>query len=1615
MQQVMPGDKDAIISALTDTFTAKLGPEQAPPVIGFVEHFLLNAPAEDIAGRNLEDVYGQLLGCWKFIENFNGAQPKIQVLNPNLSNHFWQSPHTVVMVLSKDMPFLVDSLRMELTRREISIHIVQSIVFQSRRDDKHQLVERSVCDYESGCSLDGGSQEALTYLEIDRFADGDELTELHDAFQEVLTDVRIVVEDFQPMRERAQHILEQLDSNPPPVSPEDIEETRTYLEWLIDHNFTFLGYKQFEVIQQDGRDVIRYMSDSGLGIVKRKTGVIQDKYIDSLNPVAQAFVQSPQLLSFAKSGTQSRVHRPAYPEYVAVRTFNDQGEVTGEHGFLGVYTLPVYAEQTRDIPVLRRKVTEVIRRSGLLPASHEGKELARVLEFYPRDELFQTDIEELAETALGIARIKERQQTRLFIRRDHYNRFMSCLVFMPRESYNTEIRQKIQHILCRHFDALNAEFTTFFGESVLVRTHFVLRTDPTKVIEFDSAKLEQKILQVTRSWQDELGQELINTFGEERGIRSTRLYQNAFPLAYRDRSSPRFAVQDIKLIEALSDTQPLTTWFYQKIEEPGDHAHFSVYHKGASMPLSDVIPILENMGLKILGEYSYEITDRDGNKTWVHDFQMIYRCGDSIDANHLNEIFSEAFIRIWRGETSNDSYNRLLLAARLDWRKVTLLRACGRYSKQIGIGLSQEYIADTLLRHLDITALLLRLFETRLNPALDLSIKQRQAEVGVIETDFIALLDSVATLSEDKVLRYIFNLIKAMLRTNFFQLDEQQRTKDYMSFKIDPHQIPDIPLPRPMFEIFVYSNRMEGVHLRGGKVARGGLRWSDRIEDYRTEVLGLVKAQQVKNAVIVPVGAKGGFVAKKAQDMEDRDAHLKEGIACYKTFINGLLDVTDNLAQGDVVPPPEVIRYDEDDPYLVVAADKGTATFSDISNGIAEARDFWLRDAFASGGSNGYDHKGMGITARGAWVSVERHFRELGLNTRTTEFTVIGVGDMGGDVFGNGMLLSEHIRLVAAFNHLHIFIDPNPDAVATFAERKRLFETPGTQWSDFEAELISAGGGIFDRGAKSIDISPEMQERFGIKAAKLAPNDLLHALLKAPVDLIWNGGIGTYVKAASESHADAGDKANDPIRVNGNELRARVLGEGGNLGATQLGRIEFGLNAGYSNTDFIDNAGGVDCSDHEVNIKILLNEIVSAGDLTTKQRNQLLAKMTDEVAELVLQNNYRQVQAISIALSQAEDYMNEYHRFMKTLEEDGKLNRALEFLPDDDSVKERIAQDQTLTRPELSILISYAKADLKERLSDTGLIDDPQLARAIETAFPASLVKRYPEALYQHRLRREIVATQLANDVVNFMGITFVTRMQAATDSTAEQVLRAYVATKDILQIEIIWEGIEALDNRVDAGLQIDMMRSLMRLVRHFTRWLLRGQYDQQNTADVVARFQAGIIEINQHLADYLYGNALKQWRSTKNKLAKADVPDALATLLPNVPPLQFALDIIEASEETQAPLLQVAEVFFKLGQQLEIDWFHQQITELPVSNLWHAQVRDSFRDDVDKQLRRLTQAVINDHQGHIENPTAAVKQWFKQHQAALVRWQNIKQDMRDLDSKDFALFIVALRELAEL
>lgn len=1586
----------------------KVAGDPAELLADFVRQYFGQVDREDLDERQVADLYGAALSHWNFARKREPGRARLRVFNPTIAEHGWQSTHTLIEIVNDDMPFLVDSVTMEVNRHGLTLHLIIHPLVAVKRDGEGIL---------QGLADDppppDACRESFIHVEVDRVADASRLAALAADLTRVLGDVRLAVTDWKKMRQLVLAIAQGLDERPPPIPPQELAEGLAFLRWLADDHFTFLGHRSHELETVEGEDALRLVPDSSLGIL-RETAKDATAAFAALPPEVRAHARRPELLVVTKSTSRSTVHRPGYLDYVGVKRFDADGRVCGEDRFLGLFTSTAYSANPSEIPLLRRKVADVVGRASLASGSHSGKALVNILETYPRDELFQTHADDLLRTAMGILHLGERQRFRLFVRRDLFERFLACMIYAPRENYTTELRQKWQLILMEAFNGTSSEFNVQLSESVLARIQLVVRTKPGSIPPFDVRELEQRLAAAARRWDDDLKSALTEATGEARGSELLRRFGGAFPAGYRDEFPARAAVHDIELMERLTDAQPLGMNLYRPLEAPPGTLRFKVLKRGGPLVLSASLPMLEHLGMKVLDEHPHRLALQGAAPIWVHDFglQSVLGAADAdIEVDALRPVFEEAFAAVSSGAVENDDFNRLVLVAGLPAHEIVVLRAYAKYMRQIGFALSLSFIEGSLAANGRIARALVELFRLRFDPAQPAGTEGAAGEkVREIET----ALEDVDNLSEDRVLRQFLALILATTRTNFWRRDAADKRRSFLSFKFDSAKVPDLPAPKPMFEIFVYSTRFEGVHLRGGRVARGGLRWSDRLEDFRTEVLGLVKAQMVKNTVIVPVGSKGGFVLKLAPPPSDRDAYLREGVACYQDYLRGLLDITDNRVGEALVPPPQVKRHDGDDPYLVVAADKGTATFSDYANGISKEYGFWLGDAFASGGSVGYDHKVMGITARGAWESVKRHFREMGIDTQTTDFTVAGIGDMSGDVFGNGMLLSRHIRLVAAFDHRHIFLDPSPDVSRSFAERERLFKLPRSSWADYDATLISEGGGIHARSAKSIPLTPQVKQVLGLDADALAPTDLVNAILKAPVDLIYNGGIGTYVKAASESHAQVGDRANDALRVNGRELRCKVFAEGGNLGCTQLGRIEFALAGGRINTDAIDNSAGVDTSDHEVNIKILVGLPIAEGELTEKQRNALLPEMTDDVAALVLRDNVFQTQVLSVTGRIAPQLLDAQTRFMQYLEKAGRLNRAIEYLPSDEELAERRAKGQGLTSPERAVVLAYSKIWLYDELLASPLPDDPWVATALERYFPSLLKDRFAAYMPKHPLRREIIATHVTNSMINRVGSTFVHRLVETTGARAFEIVRAYLMSREIFGMVPLWLAIEALDNRVDDAVQSNLLIDTSRQLERGTKWFLRSRRLKEDMAATIEHFTPNVDALSARLTELLDADERARVDAAGAHYVAGGVPRELAERVVTFDSLYATLDIAEIAGTARWPVAVVAAIYFDLANRLGMPWLRDRIAALPGDQHWQMLAKGAMLDDLSGLQRAITGAVLAGG-GQTEAPAALVETWQAANGRALERAAQLMGELRAVAVPDAAMLSVALRELRAL
>ena len=1528
----------------------------------------------------------------------------VRVYNPTLREDGFVSPHTIIDVVNDDMPFLVDSISLALGERSLTLHFLAHPIFAVTRDRAGKL---NGLDRRNEAKNAKQHLESFQHVEIDRIVDPKALKALSGQIERSMRDVRVACADWARMRAAARNAAVDLSSMSARVDAAELSETCALLEWMENRHFTFLGYREYRLQGRKGRETLEPIGATGLGILRpghRKT--------ESTSRVLPSDIRrqsrSRSLSLVTKANSLSTVHRPGYLDYVGIKQFDAKGRLAGERRFLGLWTSAAYNSNPREIPLLRQKVAQVAEHFALAPDSHDGKALQHILESFPRDELFQASVAELNRIVTGIFGLQERPRVRVLLRRDPFHRFYSCLVFVPREKYNTQVRQRIERVIRDAFSAFGMESQVQIAESNLARIYFVARTAPSETTHIDADVLETRVAAAVRSWLDSFKTALLARFDEAYALQLFDKYAQAFPAAYTEDFSGDAGAGDVSLLESVEkEPARLHLDIYRPDPKRKDKFFLKIFRGQEAIPISDLLPMLENMGLKVIAERPYELDFSGGRRGWIQDLELVMQAPAAVAFEALDREIKSAFTAVWTGRMDNDSFNQLTLSAGIPWRTLTVLRAYCRYLLQTGLPFSQGYIAQVLQNNAAISRLLADLFTARFNPQLQSPVRARAlARLG---RDILAALEEVTRSDEDRILRALWNALSATVRTNAFQPDPSGQLKEYLSFKIESQQLRELPLPKPLFEIFVFSARMEGVHLRMGYVARGGIRWSDRREDFRTEILGLMKAQQVKNTVIVPVGAKGGFVVRRLPT--EREAQQAEVIACYQTLIRGLLDVTDNIVDEKIVPPRNVVRHDKDDAYLVVAADKGTATFSDIANGISQEYSFWLGDAFASGGSAGYDHKKMAITARGAWECVKRHFREMGVDIQTQNFSVCGIGDMSGDVFGNGMLQSPHIRLIAAFNHQHIFIDPQPDAARSFAERERLFKLPRSSWEDYSRPAISKGGGVYSRSTKTLTLSREVQVLFELPA-QATPNEVIKAILKSHVDLLWNGGIGTYVKASGESHSDVGDRSNDAVRIDARELNCKVIGEGGNLGVSQLGRIEFARRGGRLNTDFIDNSAGVNTSDVEVNLKILLNGAVRAREITQAARNRLLVQMTDEVAALVLRNNYLQGQAISTGEFQTRQLLAENAYVIRALERSGDLNRSLEFLPSDEDIAERRQSGEGLTRPELAILLSYGKIWLYHALIHSDVPEDPYLSTELNRYFPAPVQKRFAKRIKRHRLRREIIATAITNSLINRMGPVFPVRAQDDTGADPAAIARAYSIAREVFAVRNIWAQIEGLDNRIAANVQYTAMFQTTRLLRHMSYWLLENRRNDLDIERAVSRYAGKVSELFHELTDVLGVTQKARMSALRSQLIEQRVPEQLATRIASLEELHSALDLVEVARTARVRIGYAARAYFDLGERLGLTWIKDQIESLAADGHWQGVARGTLRENLYALQGRITLAALRSKG---REPAARIDQWLSRHSAPVDALKRLVADLRTGSPPDFATISVALQAVRRL
>lgn len=1609
-------NNEMFFEAVISSAKKALKVEKDKGFVEFVEQLYKFAPSSDLKSYSPEDLCGLASNLFKFMSARRKGEAKIRIYNPESKANGWESQYTTIEIVNDDMPFLVDSITEETNRHGLKILGLLHPVLEVIRDEKGNLKEVRAGDG----SKENGNAESIIHLQVSYIADAKKREKLEQDILNVLKAIKFAVDDWLPTVRKVNFALTEFSSSSEVIAQaykgekkqallDQSDEIKEFFEWLKNNNFVFLGYAEYNLKGKSKN--LSIVNGSELGIFKMED---PDILPQSLGLEGNALKVSPKLehvLEITKANRKSLIHRHVHMDYIGLKRFNEVGEIVGEHRFLGLFTSMVYYQSARNIPIIRKKIELARKKSGFAASGHSGKALTAILEDFPRDEIFQISEEKLFETVMGIEMLSVRPKVKLFLRKDDFERFISCIIFLPRDSMSTDLRLRMEKILCAELEGSVSNNYTQITDSPLARLQIIIKTQPGKIPAYNTARIEEKLARAALKWADSFHDELDNRLGNKEAEKIYGLYKNAFSLSYTNRFSVEDAYYDMLQMEKVIKTDKISFDIYESLEGNFEIFEFKVYNPEMHISLSRIMPLLSNMGLDVVDEHTYQVTPAHFEKSvWIHRFRFKVQGVKKPRLWDIKKNFEQAIEKIWLGDIQNDGLNKLILLAGLQWRDSVMLRAYSKYLQQSVFSYSQTYIQEALGSHPAIAKNLVELFYIRFDPSFKGS-REDAAKQFYVKLE--KSLSQVSNLAEDRIIRGYVDLLEATLRTNFFQKNSEGNLKDYMSFKFSSNKISWLPKPRPYAEIFVYSSRIEGIHLRGGRVARGGLRWSDRREDFRTEVLGLMKAQMAKNSVIIPVGSKGGFIVKRNAPGASRDEVMAEGISCYKTFLRGLLDLTDNLVGGKVKPPVDVVRHDGDDTYLVVAADKGTATFSDYANSVSEEYGFWLGDAFASGGSAGYDHKKMAITARGAWISVSRHFMDMGVDIEKEDFTVVGVGDMSGDVFGNGMLLSKHIKLVGAFNHLHIFVDPTPDSAESFKERKRLFNLPRSGWPDYNAKLISKGGGIFERSAKSIKISPQMKELFLIEKDALTPDELIKAILQSPVDLLWNGGIGTYVKARTESNESVGDRANDGLRINGGQIRAKVVGEGGNLGFTQLGRIEYAMAGGHLNTDAIDNSAGVDCSDHEVNIKIALGKAIEKEKLTIKTRNSLLESMTDEVADLVLKDNTLQTNAITFTQLQGHSLLETQARLISSMEKEGSLDRNIEFLPGEEEIARRHSSNSGLTRPEISVVMAYSKLRLYEKLLASDLPDEDYYEQDLIRYFPVKLQETYLEEIKTHPLRREIIATAVTNSIINRIGGSMFYQLHEDSALTECDVARAYTLAREVFGLRDIWDDISGLKKSAPE-IQRELFLETQSIVEHASIWFMRNMPHPIKLVQVINDYAQGVKTLSENLSRILPASQKQIFDSRFARHKAANVPDDLARTVAGFDSLVAACDIVQVARNCKLPVEIVGTLYFEIGSKLHLSWMRQAVRHITPHSYWQRISAKTLVDDIYDQQKRLTSDVIKylckDHVC-----STAINDWAKNNQAQIARFDGFIADIKAQDEPDFSMIVVALRKIKDI
>ena len=1537
-----------------------IGSKDDEQISVFTQHLFASADETSLAAYSVPDLADYARALFSRFSLGTKAWPTPVIRRDGLSGG------ACLEILNENMPFLVDSVLAEIQARDLVVRMVLHPIFDVVRAPDGQLM--NVAPRTRGNSGDQ-RRDSLIVVHLDSLEPEDE-EDLIATLAAILGEVQVVVSDWTAMLGRLREALAAAQRSPPPVPADAMNEHNALIAWLIDDHFTFLGMRDYELVGDAKTGDLRPMPETGLGLLRDPELAVLRRGTQMVHMTAETrrLFFRPVPLIVTKANVVSRVHRRVHMDYIGIKLYRPDGTPSGELRIIGLFTSQAYNQSVRTVPFLRHKVNAVLQAAGHPPDSHAGKSLLNVLESFPRDELLQIGTRQLRNWTAGILDLELRPRTRVFVRVDRFDRFVSVLVFIRRDRYGTEVRERIGQLLSDSYDGRITAFYPFFMEGPMVRTQFIVARyeGPTPIV--DERDLEHRVDRLVETWNDRLIRAISSQAALADQRRLSAKYVDAFPAGYAETFDEARALEDIERIEKLGPQRHVAIDFYREVDAPPHRVRVAIYRFDGPISLSQRVPILENLGFSVIDERSYHVTPlfEDGRRIVnLHDMVLETRDGSGIDLAKHELRLEDGFLAVFEGVAEDDAYNGLIVAATADWREAAAFRALGAYMHQLGAPYGRRYLADTLARHHSITANLMALFAARFDPDVQLTLEERQHRQCALGERIENELADVHSLEEDRILRQMLSLVLAAERTNFYALDASGRPTVTIAFKFASRRIDTMPLPKPLTEMWVFGPEVEGVHLRFAPIARGGIRWSDRAVDFRTEVLGLVKAQQVKNAVIVPYGAKGGFFPKQLPPASaGRDAMRDAGLAAYRLFISTLLGLVDNLKGGDIVTADQVVRHDADDPYLVVAADKGTATFSDTANEIAAEHGLWLDDAFASGGSAGYDHKKMGITSRGAWECVKRHFRELDRDVQSQPFTAVGIGDMSGDVFGNGMLRSRKTRLIAAFDHRDIFIDPDPDPETGFVERDRLFALPRSSWQDYDTDKISVGGGVFSRSAKSISLSEEATAVLGLSAGDLTPNELIRAILRAEVDLLWFGGIGTYVRASWESNDEAGDRANDAVRVTADELRAKVIGEGANLGVTQAARIAFATGGGRINTDFIDNSAGVNCSDQEVNIKIALSAAMGAGKLDRASRDRLLAEMTDDVAEACLRNNYLQSLAISLGAQRGLADLGFQQRLMRSLERTGELDRTIEVLPSDAEISERHETGQPLTRPELAVLLSYAKLDLLGELLASDVPDNPVNAPLLIDYFPDKLVALYGPEIEGHRLRREIIATELTNAIINRGGSTMVVRLIEETGRSAADIAEAFVAAQTVFNLDGLWARIDALDNAISGKAQLALYQNVQELVREKTAWFLRHRTVDEGLSQLIARHSEGLRTLQNALSEVLTQERSEAIARAQAEYREMGVPDDLAAVLAALLPLRDGPDIATVAGGSNCSIDAAAQAFFQVGDYFGLATLQARARRLSVTDTFDRLAINSAMSMISDAQRLLSESVLGSSSG---------------------------------------------------